>query len=78
MVWWSGAQLCGCGPPARFGRHATTVRVWCGAAGGREDADVRMLGEGRPFVLEIANPRGGHPPESTLREIEAALVAAGQ
>ncbi len=35
----------------------------CGAAGGvfkgcgREDADVRMLGRGRPFVLELARPR---------------------
>jgi len=25
--------------------------------GGREDIDVRMLGKGRPFVLEIKNPR---------------------
>lgn len=25
-------------------------------AGGREDVDVRMLGNGRPFVLEITNP----------------------
>jgi tRNA pseudouridine synthase 10 len=25
--------------------------------GGREDIDVRMLGNGRPFVLEIKNPR---------------------
>lgn len=24
---------------------------------GREDMDVRMLGEGRPFVLELHNPR---------------------
>ncbi len=27
--------------------------------GGREDADVRMLGAGRPFVLEIQVRRGG-------------------
>ena len=25
--------------------------------GGREDIDVRMLGEGRPFILELRNPR---------------------
>jgi tRNA pseudouridine synthase 10 len=24
---------------------------------GREDADVRMLGNGRPFVVEILNPK---------------------
>lgn len=27
------------------------------SSSGREDIDVRMLGEGRPFVLEIVNPR---------------------
>ena len=27
---------------------------------GREDIDARMLGEGRPFVLEIRNPRHRH------------------
>lgn len=26
------------------------------SSSGREDIDVRMLGEGRPFVLEIINP----------------------
>lgn len=46
-------------------------------AGGREDADVRMLGEGRPFVMEIANPRLGHPEEAVLRGIEEALRQSG-
>ena len=27
------------------------------SAGGREDRDVRMLGSGRPFLIEIVNPR---------------------
>ena len=27
------------------------------SAGGREDKDVRMLGNGRPFILEIFNPK---------------------
>jgi tRNA U54 and U55 pseudouridine synthase Pus10 len=27
------------------------------SSGGREDMDVRMLGDGRPFVLEMVNPR---------------------
>lgn len=26
-------------------------------AGGREDIDVRMLKGGRPFVIELVNPR---------------------
>ena len=30
------------------------------SSGGREDIDVRMLGNGRPFVLEIVNPRRAH------------------
>ena len=31
---------------------------------GREDADVRMLGGGRPYVLEIINARAAMPPQS--------------
>jgi len=27
------------------------------SSGGREDIDVRMLGNGRPFVVELHNPR---------------------
>ena len=27
------------------------------SAGGREDRDVRMLGKGRPFIIEIINPK---------------------
>jgi tRNA pseudouridine synthase 10 len=26
-------------------------------AAGREDIDVRMLGEGRPFIIEFENPK---------------------
>jgi len=26
-------------------------------SGGREDIDVRMLNNGRPFVMEMVNPR---------------------
>ncbi len=44
---------------------------------GREDIDARMLGEGRPFVLEIRNPRRRHwdPAEMERRVNEHA---AGQ
>jgi tRNA pseudouridine synthase 10 len=41
--------------------------------GGREDIDVRMLGNGRPFVLEIKNPRVRNMDLSKLeREINAS------
>jgi len=42
---------------------AAAVQERCGGAGsklhcsGREDVDVRMLGSGRPFVLELPDPR---------------------
>lgn len=41
-------------------------------SGGREDIDVRMLGNGRPFVLELVDPRRNasvQTPE-TLKEVE--------
>jgi tRNA U54 and U55 pseudouridine synthase Pus10 len=33
-----------------------------------------MLGDGRPFVLEVINPRLGHPAEEVLRGVERALA----
>ncbi|XP_010539815.1 PREDICTED: putative tRNA pseudouridine synthase Pus10 [Tarenaya hassleriana] len=41
-------------------------------AAGREDIDVRMLGSGRPFLLEIQNPRR-FPSVDLLKEIEAKM-----
>lgn len=43
---------------------------------GREDLDVRCLGKGRPFVLEIANARlrgGGPPTQEALDEARQKL-----
>lgn len=40
-------------------------------ASGREDVDVRMLGAGRPFVLEVRQPR-----KSVLSDAELARAAA--
>ncbi|MBI3820250.1 MAG: hypothetical protein HY286_16270 [Planctomycetes bacterium] len=37
---------------------------------GREDIDVRMLGTGRPFILELINPK---MPMLDLRELEEAI-----
>ncbi|KAJ7561342.1 hypothetical protein O6H91_03G024600 [Diphasiastrum complanatum] len=41
-------------------------------AAGREDIDVRMLGNGRPFLLEITNARV-IPTQSELTQVEASL-----
>ncbi|KNA11069.1 hypothetical protein SOVF_138600 [Spinacia oleracea] len=41
-------------------------------AAGREDIDVRMLGSGRPFLLEIQNPRM-LPSELSLKEMETKI-----
>ncbi|XVF63583.1 hypothetical protein PTKIN_Ptkin09bG0098300 [Pterospermum kingtungense] len=41
-------------------------------AAGREDIDVRMLGSGRPFLLEIQNARQV-PSESIVKEIESKI-----
>lgn len=37
---------------------------------GREDVDVRMLGRGRPFILELLNPS---EPNADLAELEALV-----
>ncbi|KXZ55899.1 hypothetical protein GPECTOR_2g1450 [Gonium pectorale] len=46
--------------------------------GGREDADVRMLGPGRPFVFELEAPLRGHPPPDMLRRAEERLRTSGR
>jgi tRNA pseudouridine synthase 10 len=40
--------------------------------------DVRMLGGGRPFVLEVANARAAAPSAEALAAATAALAAAGR
>uniref|UniRef100_A0A914WA07 tRNA pseudouridine(55) synthase n=1 Tax=Plectus sambesii TaxID=2011161 RepID=A0A914WA07_9BILA len=37
-------------------------------ASGREDIDVRMLGEGRPFAVQLVNPRKKLPEWSTIEQ----------
>ncbi|CAL8470277.1 g9819 [Coccomyxa elongata] len=44
---------------------------------GREDMDVRMLGSGRPFVLEIANARARMPPPECFDSMAASLNESG-
>ncbi|MGE5556391.1 MAG: tRNA pseudouridine(54/55) synthase Pus10 [Methanocella sp.] len=43
-------------------------------ASGREDIDVRMLGSGRPFIVEIAQPKKR---SIDLKQIEQAINAEG-
>ena len=43
---------------------------------GREDLDVRMLGSGRPFVLDLRNARNPNPGQGALDAAAAALEAA--
>ena len=46
-------------------------------APGREDMDVRMLGGGRPFALEVQNARKCTHSEPFFREVEALLQQVG-
>jgi tRNA pseudouridine synthase 10 len=43
---------------------------------GREDIDVRMLGNGRPFALEIKNMRAAMPNVETAAALERASIVA--
>lgn len=47
------------------------------SSSGREDVDVRCLGEGRPFVVECLNPRRVALTEEELRNLEAKINATG-
>ena len=40
------------------------------SSSGREDCDVRMLGNGRPFLVELLNPRKTVLEEEEVRELE--------
>ena len=46
------------------------------SAGGREDRDVRMLGGGRPFMLEILNPKKNM--EKEIKKIEEEINNASK
>lgn len=43
---------------------------------GREDVDVRMLGTGRPFVLELISPMRERFSEADLRRLESCINAS--
>jgi len=43
------------------------------SSSGREDVDVRMLGDGRPFMLEIHNPKHPNCTEDQIAEVERKI-----
>jgi len=43
-------------------------------SGGREDIDVRMLGRGRPFLLELQNSTLSSCPSKTCHEMESKVL----
>ncbi|OZJ06032.1 hypothetical protein BZG36_01122 [Bifiguratus adelaidae] len=45
---------------------------------GREDANVRMLGTGRPFYIELRNPRNPHLSQTTLQDIVQQINSDNQ
>eukprot|EP00727_Mastigamoeba_balamuthi_P012493 m51a1_g7867 hypothetical protein (597) ;mRNA; f:272922-274843 len=56
---------------AHFGADETRF-----SASGREDVDVRMLGEGRPFVVEMVNPRRALHSEADYAAYQAEINGA--
>lgn len=59
-----------CPPSAHARPHCHAFRLLAG----REDIDVRMLGSGRPFILEVHNARHRVPPPDALRRLQAAVA----
>ena len=55
------------------GVRETLISSWPG----REDMDVRMLGGGRPFTLELVNAKARHPPAGAFAAMQEALNASG-
>lgn len=43
---------------------------------GREDADVLMLGRGRPYYLELLNPRRVEATAAEMKELQDAINEA--
>lgn len=47
-------------------------------ASGREDSDVRMLGTGRPFYIQVQNPGTHNLTFEQYRQIEEDIVESGK
>jgi tRNA pseudouridine synthase 10 len=46
------------------------------SSSGREDLDVRMLGKGRPFIIEIMEPKRVVVDQATISSMQAAINAS--
>lgn len=57
-----------------FETHANVQQMKRCDGAGREDMDVKMLGRGRPFVLQIINPRKGIPPQEVLQRVQGQIA----
>ena len=75
-----GERKCSSSVQEYIDRHAIPLFQASGArfhSAGREDVDVRMLGEGRQFCLELLSPKAAYPPPEALAEL-AALINASE
>ncbi|XP_051939748.1 putative tRNA pseudouridine synthase Pus10 isoform X2 [Hippocampus zosterae] len=48
------------------------------SSSGREDVDVRTLGNGRPFALELLNPRRSQLSPESMKNVQQAINASSQ
>ena len=61
-----------CGPLNKF----ILASEWRFSASGREDVDVRMLGTGRPFVVELINPRRVNFTHEQMKAAQVVIPAS--
>ena len=59
-----------CGPLNMF----VLASEWRFSSSGREDVDVRMLGTGRPFVVEFINPRRVNFTTEQMKDARVAIT----
>uniref|UniRef100_A0A3Q2Y4D9 tRNA pseudouridine(55) synthase n=1 Tax=Hippocampus comes TaxID=109280 RepID=A0A3Q2Y4D9_HIPCM len=73
----------GCAPPEVRCVHASVLAAF-GARGfnfsssGREDVDVRTLGNGRPFALELLNPRKSQLSPESMKNVQQVINASSE
>lgn len=63
------------GEPLLKEYHSAEMKL---SSSGREDADVRMLGRGRPFVLTFLNPKNPSVSAERLKEIEESINSSSE
>jgi tRNA pseudouridine synthase 10 len=66
-------MCCSIGRIAANARRCSTLVACTFSASGREDCDVRMLGKGRPFVLEIVDAKIAHHTAEAFAEMQREI-----